>query len=136
MKNIRIKSVKMGLSTLLLPAVLMLTGCASIINGTHENIEVMTPPVQDAHCELTNDKGKWSVDSTPNTVTVHRAYGPLTVRCNKKGYKTSTRVFQSSTKSMAFGNIIAGGIIGGGVDAADGAAYDYPDTVAVPMKQA
>jgi len=34
---------------------------------------------------------------------------------------------------MAFGNIIAGGIIGAGIDMSTGAAYDYPSLITVEM---
>ncbi|MFC7513877.1 hypothetical protein ACFQUU_02545 [Herbaspirillum sp. GCM10030257] len=40
---------------------------------------------------------------------------------------------KSSTKSMAFGNIIFGGIIGAAVDTSSGAAYDYPTLISVIM---
>lgn len=40
---------------------------------------------------------------------------------------------KSSTKGMAFGNIIFGGIIGAGVDISTGAAYDYPTLITVLM---
>lgn len=36
---------------------------------------------------------------------------------------------EQSTKAMAAGNIIFGGIIGAGVDVATGAAYDYPAVI-------
>jgi hypothetical protein len=35
---------------------------------------------------------------------------------------------------MAFGNIIAGGIIGAGVDIHTGAAYDYPVSISVLLR--
>jgi hypothetical protein len=36
-------------------------------------------------------------------------------------------------KSIAFGNILFGGVIGAGVDMASGAAYDYPTVISVLM---
>jgi len=111
----------------------LLNGCASIINGTSESVSVTTPPAADAHCMLTNDKGTWYVNDTPGSVTVHRAYGDMHVTCHKSGCRPATTEIKSSTKGMAFGNIIFGGLIGGGVDAADGAAYDYPQEIIVPM---
>ncbi len=44
-----------------------------------------------------------------------------------------TTVVKSSTKGMAWGNILAGGIIGGAIDAGTGAAYDYPSLINVSM---
>jgi hypothetical protein len=40
---------------------------------------------------------------------------------------------KSTTKAMAFGNIIFGGLIGVGIDVGTGSAYDYPDLISVPM---
>jgi hypothetical protein len=42
---------------------------------------------------------------------------------------------KSSTKGMMAGNIVFGGFIGAGVDAASGAAYDYPALFQVMMGQ-
>jgi hypothetical protein len=53
--------------------------------------------------------------------------------CTKEGFPAATTTVASSTKGMAFGNILFGGLIGAGVDAGTGAAYDYPNTILVPM---
>lgn len=109
-----------------------LSGCASIVSGSNQSISVDTPGCEGAACQLTNDKGTWYVKS-PGSVTVSRAYGPLSVACNKEGFGRATTSVNSSTKAMAFGNIIFGGIIGAGVDIGTGAAYDYPVTISVPL---
>ena len=44
-----------------------------------------------------------------------------------------TVAVKSSTKAMAFGNVLFGGVIGVGVDTVSGAAYDYPNVVTVQM---
>jgi hypothetical protein len=111
---------------------LLLQGCASIVSGTNQVVSVETPGCPASACELTNDKGKWYVNATPGTTTVNRAYGDLTAFC-KNGEVTATVAFKSTTKGMAFGNILLGGAIGVGVDVASGAAYDYPQTLVVPM---
>ena len=122
------------LKVLVVPFVISLTGCASIVNGTHQTLAVSTPPTTGASCTLTNSKGKWYVKSTPASVKVHRAYGDLTAICHKRGYRSASKTFKSKTKGMAFGNAVFGGVIGAGVDAGDGAAYDYPSEIAIPMK--
>lgn len=71
---------------------------------------------------------------TPGTVTIGRSYNNLQVVC-AKGTATSTPASVSSTtKGLAFGNILFGGIIGAGLDVGTGAAYDYPQTILVPMQ--
>jgi hypothetical protein len=91
-------------------------------------------PGYGASCQLTNDKGTWFV-ATPGTVSIHRSYSDLTSICTKEGFQTSNAATPSGTKGIAFGNILLGGIIGGGVDAATGAAYDYPALISILMIQ-
>lgn len=112
----------------------ILTSCASIVDGNQQSISVKTGEVKGATCMLSNNKGTWYVNNTPGSVTVHRSYTDLNVDCKKKGYGESDKKIASSTKGMAFGNILAGGIIGAGVDMANGAAYDYPTLIDVPMQ--
>jgi hypothetical protein len=115
-----------------------LTGCASIVSGTSQvvSVETLHPsgPVTGATCKLENDKGVYYV-TTPGTVTIHRAYGDLSVKCEKSGFDPGLATVKSSTKGMMAGNILFGGVIGAGVDAASGAAYDYPALFQVMMGQ-
>jgi uncharacterized protein YceK len=111
----------------------ILSGCASITTGENQSLSVETNPCRGATCKLTNDKGTWYVNGTPGSVTVHRAYGDLNLICEEGAFKSNPMVVASTTKGMAFGNIIFGGLIGAGVDASTGAAYDYPTVITVPM---
>jgi hypothetical protein len=115
-----------------------LTGCASIVSGTSQVVSVETlhssGNVAGATCKLENDKGVYYV-TTPGTVTVHRAYGDMNVKCEKPGFDAGLASVKSSTKAMMAGNIVFGGFIGAGVDAASGAAYDYPALFQVMMGQ-
>ena len=126
MQKIVILSVTLGFS--------LLTSCASVVNGTHQTVSVLTPPVQDAQCVLENNKGKWYLNHTPGSVVVHRSFKDLMVSCKKQGYGKATAAFKSKTKPAAFGNILLGGAIGAGVDMANGAAYEYPLEIKVPLK--
>jgi uncharacterized protein YceK len=118
-------------------AVLALTsGCASIVNGTNQSLSVetrkSTAPVAGASCKLSNNKGTWYVTS-PGSTTVHRSYEDLAVQCELDGTDPGFASVKSSTKAMAFGNIIFGGVIGAGVDIANGSAYDYPPLITIQM---
>lgn len=121
-----------------IPALLLLTtsGCASIVNGTNQPLSVETrmkgASVAGANCKLLNDKGAWFV-TTPGSVTVHRSYEDLKIQCEKDGVQPGISSVKSSTKGMAFGNILFGGVIGAGVDMANGSAYDYPPLIQVEM---
>lgn len=112
---------------------LPLAGCASITTGTSESVAVSTAPAGGARCQLANEKGNWTINPTPGSTTVHKAYGPLTVTCtDAKGNKGVTTV-QSTTEGAAYGNILVGGIIGAAVDMSSGAAYLYPANIAVTL---
>ncbi len=114
-----------------------LQGCASIVSGTTQSLSVETKSatgdaVSGANCKMTNDKGTWFV-ATPGTVAVHRSMSDLSILCTKESFQPANNVAPSSTKGMVFGNLLFGGIIGVGVDAATGAAFDYPTLIPVFM---
>lgn len=115
-------------------ALLALQGCASIVSGSTQVVSVDTPGCPGARCELSNDKGKYFVTSTPGTVTLGRSYNNLQVTCTREGASSDPVSVASTTKGMAFGNILIGGVIGAGVDMSTGAAYDYPQLITVPMQ--
>ncbi|MGD2119385.1 MAG: hypothetical protein PVG66_13570 [Chromatiales bacterium] len=114
----------------------MTTGCASIVNGQNQSLSIETrddaSQVSGADCKLSNNKGTWYVVS-PGSTVVHRSYEDLSVVCEKEGLDPGMASVKSSTKPMAFGNIIFGGVIGAGIDMANGSAYDYPSLVTVKM---
>lgn len=111
---------------------LSLSACASIVTGTTQSVSIETSP-KAARCDLQNDKGKWHVSDTPASVVVQRSYDDLIVTCYKSGLSGSAS-FKSTTKAMAMGNIVFGGAIGAGVDAATGAAFDYQNIMMVKLK--
>lgn len=125
-----------GNIVLCLSTLLTVSGCASILDGSQQTLSVRTvagwQQVASAQCIVDNNKGTWYV-TTPGTVTVHRSYDALNIACHKPGYQGGIATVDSSTKGMAFGNLIFGGVIGAGVDMGTGAAYDYPSLVTVPM---
>ncbi len=114
----------------------LMTGCASIVSGTTQVVSVEAKfkgeSVSGANCRLENGKGIFFV-TTPGTITIHRAYADLLVACNKVDMPEGLARVKSSTKAIAFGNILIGGVIGAGVDAGTGAAYDYPQLISVLM---
>ena len=72
---------------------------------------------------------------TPGAVMVHRSNKPLSVKCQKKGYIQDYSSVDSTTKANMWGNIIFGGGIGAIIDHNNGAAYDYPPVIQVPLRK-
>ncbi len=64
---------------------------------------------------------------TPGSITVRR--GPsddLYIQCVKDGVPAPIAAVKSSGSSWLWGNLLAGGLIGLGIDLVDGDGYDYP----------
>lgn len=102
-----------------------LAGCATIVKGTTQAIAVTTPGVPGAQCTLTSPSIGTRIVTTPATLTLEKSSDHITVICRKECYQDGTGIIASHTESMAAGNIIAGGVIGLGVDAMSGAMNRY-----------
>lgn len=117
-------------------AALTLGGCATVIEGTTQNVSVITQP-PGASCTVSRDGVVLgAVSSTPGSVKVGKSKNDLAVTCSKEGYETATMNYPSSFNGMTFGNILVGGAIGAVVDASSGANYNYPKEVSMSLAEA
>jgi len=91
-----------------------MAGCATIVSGTTQKVSVTSQPSgADAKVD-----GNMSA-KTPATFTLDRK-NDHTLEISKEGYKTATILFKKTFNGMTTGNILIGGIIGTGIDAASG----------------
>jgi hypothetical protein len=109
---------------------LVLVGCATITKGTTQTIAIDTPGVPGATCTIQTQTGPRGV-TTPGNVTLDKASSPLPITCTKECYVAGSSIIPSGTETMAAGNVLLGGVVGLGVDAATGAMNKYPDLVTV-----
>src|SRR5437868_2403323 len=94
-----------------------LGGCATIVEGTTQNVSVITQP-PGASCTISRDGVVLgAVPSTPGSVKIGKSKNDISVSCAKEGFEAATMNYQSSFNGMTFGNIIVGGAIGAVVDA-------------------
>ena len=107
---------------------LILSNCASIISDSVQPISVDTPNCRAAKCTLNNSNGVYFVEKTPGTVSVEKAYGDLTVTCEKDG-QSFTSTHKSKANMATYGNILLGGIPGALIDGGSGKGYDYPNYI-------
>jgi hypothetical protein len=116
-------------------AVVLLGGCASVIEGSTEQLTVNTVPVEGATCVLSNSQGKWTV-TTPGAVTVHKSNSVLVVTCNKDGYGEAKFYASGKMSSAAMvGTMLPYvGILSSAVDGSSGAALTYPDQITIALK--
>ncbi len=111
-------------------AVVSLGACATVTRGTSTAWEVQTTP-SGARVETSNGH---MCESTPCSIKMPRK-SEFTAKINKPGYREATVVVTNKVASggglaMA-GNLVAGGIIGAGVDASSGAMLDLTPNPAV-----
>ncbi len=116
--------------------VLPCVGCASVTRGTTENISIATTPAG-ATAELSGlDIPTACV--TP-CVVVAKRNADITVTINKEGYEPQvvplTKEIPGTGAAGFAGNLLLGGLVGMGVDAATGAAQDHkPNPVIVTLQ--
>jgi hypothetical protein len=114
----------------------MLGGCASVTRGTTENISISsTPSGVEA---VVSGLEVPTTCTTPCSVVAKRS-ADISITFQKPGYESQTVQLTKevpATGAAGFaGNIVAGGIVGMGVDAVTGAALDHkPNPVIVTMQ--
>jgi hypothetical protein len=108
-------------------------GCATIVKGTTQSVALDTPGAPGAACELSSPGVGTQTVATPATIVLEKSQHSVSVTCRKPCYQDGVGVIASYTEGMAAGNVIAGGIIGLGVDAATGAMNKYADRTSITM---
>lgn len=117
-----------------LAACSMLGACATVTRGTSTNFDVQTSP---SGASVSTTHG-FSCPATPCSMRMPRK-SAFQAMISKPGYKTvnasiGNRVSKGGGGAMA-GNLLAGGIIGAGVDASSGAMLDLrPDPLLITLE--
>ncbi len=113
---------------------LSLGACSTIIEGTSQEITIGTAP-PGASCDLKRDGVVIGmVPSTPGSVTVKKNKQNILITCRKEGYKDATLRNESDFAGATAGNVLLGGVIGIGIDAATGAANKYDGDVIITLE--
>lgn len=120
---------------LILATALSLCGCATIVKGSTQPIALSTPPTSGAYCSLSNGEEYYDLMS-PGFVYVEKGVAPITVECTKSGWQPAVATIPSNFQAWTAGNILLGGLVGLGIDAASGAIHQYPLSFRVPMHPA
>ena len=114
----------------------MLAGCASVTRGTTENIAIASTP---SGAEAVVSGLEVPTTCTTPCAIVAKRNADISITFQKEGYESQfvqlTRETPAAGAAALAGNIIAGGLIGIGVDAATGAATDHkPNPVIVTLQ--
>lgn len=76
-------------------------------------VTVQTPGCGVVRCELLNDKGTWTVPSTPDTVTLTTSRQPLNVSCRADSGVLASVVWPSTRAAPSGKGAVTGGAVGG-----------------------
>ncbi len=108
------------------------TGCASVINGSHQNVEIRTTP-SGARALILPDQ---ETVETPAVVVLDRARA-RTVRLEKEGHCPAIVPVDRLGSKWIYGNLVLGGLIGFTLDTTGGGAFVLtPDPMVVPLRPA
>ncbi len=113
---------------------LVLSGCATVTRGSKEVLEIRTEP---AGARVSTSNGM-SCDSTPCGLKMKRR-SKVTVTIEKEGcrpviVKVSNQTAGAGGAALA-GNVLVGGVVGLGVDAATGASQELvPNPIDVKLQ--
>ena len=108
----------------------LLTGCASIIHGSRQDIRVVSNPSGAiARVNLNNQ-----ATTTPGILTLNRKEIGYVLTFEKEGYRSVEVSLRRTVDGWLFGNILFGGLIGIVIDFTSGSAYKLtPDEVSVAL---
>lgn len=113
---------------LLLTYCITCTGCATIIHGPKQEVSISTNPA-----EAFVSDGSTTI-KTPGKLTLERGKDHI-LTITKPGYSTESVHITHVVSAAVFGNIIAGGLIGWGIDATSGAQWRLePETLSVTLR--
>jgi hypothetical protein len=110
----------------------LLSGCASIFEGTTQRISVNTTPAG-ARCTFwKNGALIGDVAVTPGSVTIRKSRDDLFIVCDKPGYVAATYVNKSGLAMATVANILTAGLAWA-VDSSRGADNKYQSEVSMAL---
>ena len=113
-------------------ACLGLGACSTIVTGTGQQIAFSTPGASDATCRLAGGDGVNATITTPASVHVPKSKKNIEVTCSAPDRAAATQTIRSTYSDWS----IVEYPLGYPIDAATGAMWVYPKTVAIPFSQA
>lgn len=110
-------------------AAMFLQGCGTIINGSNQKVPISTDP-PGAHVQVAGGEAA----TTPCELNLSRK-NSHTITISLEGYQSEQVTLQSTLSGAMAGNLLLGGIVGGGVDLVSGGGYKLiPNSVNIRLR--
>lgn len=104
------------------------TGCATVVKGSTQKVPISSEP---SSADVLVDGNL--MGQTPTTLVLKRKNDHL-ITVQRQGYQSRSVAVVKNVGGAVWGNILAGGLIGWGVDAVSGAQYNLvPETINVRL---
>jgi hypothetical protein len=125
--------MKLTSSAALVATGIALSGCATVFEGTSQEITVVTNPPA-ASCVFERQGMQvGTIASTPGTANIRKSKYDVTIKCDKTGYQEAQFLNHSGVSAAIAGNVAADILLTAGlssiVDSADGADNKYDSAV-------
>jgi hypothetical protein len=134
------KIAKILCCTLLVTTGALMSGCATILSGSNQTINVKVLDenqelVTNAKCSITDGIGNvYPLVGNPATVTISKGTGAVIVNCKKPGYRQMNMAVGDNFNALTVVNVLFWpGFI---VDVATGAYKKYPSHYMINMERA
>lgn len=111
-------------------AVLAVSGCARVIEGSSQDVTIETPGADGATCFIENEEFRYKTYA-PQTIRMTKTIYPLTVRCLAPGNRDKTVVVPLKIQEETFMNVVNGLLPGMWYDYESRAFYKLPETIVV-----
>jgi hypothetical protein len=125
---------KSSLKISLLASVVLLGGCAYLIEDQIQDIEFATPGAYDAVCNVYVDGVRYNVHP-PQTTSIHKSKNDMVVDCMAPGNRRKKIYIQPKISKASKWNLATAGT-GYVYDYASNALFTYPDKVIVDFTAA
>lgn len=122
-----------GLMGVLVLMTTALAGCASVTHGDLQRIQVQVvcgDRAVPAQCSASNGRGHWRFEA-PASLVVARDASALMVQCASPFFGAQSVTVPPGLSTAVVGNVLAGGLVGVGVDVVTGSGLAYPGLVVV-----
>lgn len=116
---------------------LSMSGCATVIQGTEDtvNVRAIDAVTEDTKCTLSSSEGTWYTQGKRDTVTVERDWNDLTVHCENETQEGIKTVESDTQFGWVLVDILVDFcIISCPIDASTGAMFSYPSEINVEME--
>ena len=121
------------MKNLLVLTALLVPACASIVEGSSQEVSIRTEPNQPSSCVIKGSSGETKVEA-PAKITISKSYYPKEITCTpNSGGDSGTAQVLSDVAPWGYGGAVLGTAIGAGVDTYTGAAFQYPNEIVVKL---